>query len=112
MYYLCLKVTFSCQFLMVTGGWDGSTRLDSTEIFSDSVWRTVAGKLPEAMVYLFVATITNRVLLFGKLIIFDRMNMKESCTLVLLKVDQEPVVNMIGYWSSTMRPNRGLRSEQ
>ena len=97
---------------MVTGGYSGSTHFDSTEIFSDSVWRTLTGKLPNPMAYLSFATITNRVLLFGKLIIFDRMNMKESCTLVLLKVDQEPVVNMIGYWSSTMRPNRGLRSEQ
>ena len=50
---------------MVTGGWAGSTRLDSTEIFSDSVWRTVAGKLPYPMNYMSVTTINNRVLLFG-----------------------------------------------
>ena len=49
---------------MVTGGWNG-TRLDSTEIFSDSVWRTVAGKLPDSMADLRVATLNNMVLLFG-----------------------------------------------
>ena len=62
---VCLKVIFSCQFLMVTGGRSRSTLLDSTEIFSDSVWRTVAGKLPGAMRGLRVATINNRVLSFG-----------------------------------------------
>ena len=51
---------------MVTGGWqNGLDHLDSTEIFSDSVWRTVAGKLPEPMNDLSVATINNRVLSFG-----------------------------------------------
>merc|ERR1712110_1111254 len=53
------------KFLMVTGGWTGSTRLDSTEIFSDSVWRTVAGKLPDPMSHMSVATINTRVLSFG-----------------------------------------------
>ena len=66
-----LKVVFNCQFLMVTGGWDDSTRLDSTEIFSDNIWRTVAGKLPEASLELRGATINNRVLIFGK--ILDRI---------------------------------------
>ena len=51
---------------MVTGGYDRSTRLDSTEIFSESVWRTVAGKLPDPMRFLRVATINNRVLSFGR----------------------------------------------
>ena len=58
---------------MVTGGWDGSTRLDDTEIFSDNTWRTVAGKLPQPMKDLRVATINNRVLLFGIIDYFDRM---------------------------------------
>ena len=62
---LCLKVTFSCQFLMVSGGWTGSADLDSTEIFSDNTWRTVAGKLPEPMSSLRVTTINNRVLSLG-----------------------------------------------
>ena len=63
-YYVCLNVKFSCQFLMVTGGWNERT-FDSTEIFSDSVWKTVAGKLPGQNRGLKVATINNRVLLFG-----------------------------------------------
>ncbi len=49
---------------MVTGGFSGSY-LDSTEIFSDSVWRTVAGKLPEPIYGLRAATINTRVLSFG-----------------------------------------------
>ena len=49
---------------MVTGGWNERT-FDSTEIFSDSVWKTVAGKLPDPMSDMSVATINNRVLLFG-----------------------------------------------
>ena len=50
---------------MVTGGYTGTARLDSTEIFSDSVWRTVAGKLPDSMADLRVVTLNNMVLLFG-----------------------------------------------
>ena len=65
-YYVCLKVTFSCQFLMVTGGLSVSAYLDSTEIFSDSGWRTVAGKLSYPLTGLKVATINNKVLLFGR----------------------------------------------
>ena len=51
---------------MVTGGSSGEATLDSTDIFSDNVWRTVAGKLPVAMYNMKVSTINNRVLIFGK----------------------------------------------
>ena len=50
---------------MVTGGWIGS-KLDSTEIFSENVWRAVIAKLPVPMFGPRVATINNRVLAFGK----------------------------------------------
>ena len=40
--------------------------LDSTEIFTDSSWETVAGKLPRAMQYMKVTTINSRILAFGK----------------------------------------------
>ena len=51
---------------MVTGGYgDITARLDSTEIFSDNVWRTVAAKLPAPMLEIKVATINNMVLVFG-----------------------------------------------
>ena len=50
---------------MVTGGYDGF-RLDTTEVYKDSVWRIVAGKLPVAIWNLSATTISNRVLLFGK----------------------------------------------
>ena len=53
---------------MVTGGHSGSVKLDSTEIFIDSVWRIVAAaKLPTPMTGHRIATLNNRVLLFGKL---------------------------------------------
>ena len=52
---------------MVTGGYSWlSGKLDSTELFIDNVWRTVAGKLPERIENLRAATINNRVLIFGK----------------------------------------------
>ena len=46
---------------MVTGGYGD---LDTTEIFSDNVWRTVAAKLQ--WYGQSIATINNRVLSFGK----------------------------------------------
>ena len=59
------------QFFMVTGGYDGFSPLDSTEIFSDNVWRTVASKLPTGFGIwgLSVATINNRVLCYGNLLL-------------------------------------------
>jgi len=55
------------KFIMVIGGYAESWKnpLDSTEIFTDNVWRTVAAKLPAPMWRLRVATINNRVLSFG-----------------------------------------------
>ena len=51
---------------MVTGGLDGSSPyLDSTELYQDNVWRTVAGKLPVPLASLRATTINNRVLVFG-----------------------------------------------
>ena len=55
--------------ILVTGGGDGTVLLDSTEIFSDNVWRTVAGTLPQPMYRARAASIDNRVLLFGKNVI-------------------------------------------
>ena len=57
--------SFNCQIILVTGGYDGSSFLDSTEIFSDNVWRTLTAKLPTPMDKMAVATINNRVVLFG-----------------------------------------------
>ena len=64
----CLMDSFTCQILLVTGGYDsdGSNYTDSTEIFSDNVWRTLTAKLPLPMDNMEVASINNRVLLFGK----------------------------------------------
>ena len=57
---------------MVTGGWSGSSNtesissfLDSTEIFSDNIWRIVVDKLPFPMIGLGVQTINNKVLYSG-----------------------------------------------
>ena len=54
------------QLLIVTGGYDGSNYLDTTEIYQDSVWRTVSGRLPVPMARMRVATVSNRILLFGR----------------------------------------------
>ena len=69
MYLKKILLVANCQFLMVTGGWGGAV-LDSTEIFSDNVWRTVAGKLLVPMYTIKEATINNRVLIFGILFYF------------------------------------------
>ena len=57
------------QFFMVIGGGapDGSGFLDSTEIYSDNVWRTIRQKLPIKMGMFSGVTINNRVLTFGKI---------------------------------------------
>ena len=57
---------------MVTGGFDYTlyNYIDSTEILSDNVWRTVTAKLPAPIGSLRVATINNRVLAFGNLLLF------------------------------------------
>ena len=47
-------------------GLDPSVSLDSTEIYSENVWRTAASKLPVALYYSRAIDISNRVLLFGK----------------------------------------------
>ena len=63
---------------MVTGGTGaiGSGDLDSTEIFSDNVWKTVSGKLPVPMNELRALTISNRVLIFGRGFIRNHENHK------------------------------------
>ena len=60
---------------MVMGGSTGmhpSVSLDTTEIYSDNVWRTAAGKLPVALYYSRAIDISNRVLLFGNKTIYAR----------------------------------------
>ena len=54
--------------LLVTGGWDGSDELDSTEILEDknwSYWRMTA-PLPSARDGLRAASIDNKILVFGR----------------------------------------------
>ena len=55
------------QLLMVVGGdgGEGSTRLDTTEVYEDNEWKTVSGKLPRAMADMAVTTINDKILLFG-----------------------------------------------
>jgi len=58
-------VSLGEQVLMVAGGLDGS-RLDSTEILRPgSVWQEITAKLPRPMFAVRMATVDNRVLLFG-----------------------------------------------
>ena len=51
--------------LLVTGGYDGSAQLDSTEILEDNNWRITA-PLPSARSGLRAASIDNKILVFGK----------------------------------------------
>ena len=53
---------------MVTGGLSYSNaKMDTTEIFRNNKWNIVAGKLPVPMESLSIATINDRVILFGKI---------------------------------------------
>ena len=60
---------------MVTAGVtsDGKSDLlrDSTEIFIDNVWKTIAGKLPTRTNACRAINIDNRILLFGQENIHD-----------------------------------------
>ena len=60
--------SINCQFLFVTGGYDGSSGLDSTEVLNDGIWMTVNAKLSSPISALRIASINNRVLSFGNLI--------------------------------------------
>ena len=53
------------QVLLVTGGYDGSDILDSTEILEDTTWRITA-PLSSARRSLIAASIDNKILVFGK----------------------------------------------
>ena len=71
--YLYLLYIKKFQFIFVAGGYSGSAYMDTTEIFSYNVWRTVPAKLPASMgktSSMGVATINNRVLCFGNQCIF------------------------------------------
>ena len=51
---------------MVIGGYNSANNpLDSTEIYADNVWKTVAGKLPDAMCCMAATNFENKVLSFG-----------------------------------------------
>ena len=65
---LCLDLCFS-QVFMVTGGYDGSDYIGSTEMYGDwNDWKTLpaSGNLPDGVGGLKLITIASRVLLFGK----------------------------------------------
>ena len=56
------------QLLMVTGGmFSQSSRLDTTEVYKDNVWRTVTGRLPLGLRGQTAISVNNRVLLLGRL---------------------------------------------
>ena len=55
------------KVFLVTGGWTGSDRLDTTEVYDPSVGSWTAGaKLPRPMTGLTAAYIENQVLIFGE----------------------------------------------
>ena len=69
------------QVLMVTGGFDGSNLLNTTEVMridaiesGGYVWKTVSGKLPTGIAGHHARTISNKVLMFGKYFRFSRMD--------------------------------------
>ena len=49
---------------MVVGG-SGPPLLDTTEVYQDNEWRTVSGKLPRKLYGMAVATINDKIILFG-----------------------------------------------
>ena len=59
--------------LLVSGGYDGSVKIDSTEIFDPSLgsWRAGAA-LPSPRSILRAISIDNRILIFGIDILFKR----------------------------------------
>ena len=56
------------QVLLVTGGYDGNNRLDTTELLRPfSGWQEItSARLPRPMYGMRVATLDNRVFLFGE----------------------------------------------
>ena len=56
------------QVLLVTGGYDGDNRLDTTEFLRPrSDWRVItSARLPRPMYGVRVTTVDNRVILFGE----------------------------------------------
>ena len=54
------------QMFLVSGGYDGSVKIDSTEVFDPSLgtWRHGAA-LPSERIFVRATNIDNRVLLFG-----------------------------------------------
>ena len=61
---------------MVAGGWSGSTRLDTTEVYQDNEWRTVSGTLPRPITYIQALTFNDMILSFGiKIILRDNYSL-------------------------------------
>ena len=57
--------------LLVTGGYDGNDRLDTTELLvpGSGSWRLAAGLLPRPMYSMGVATVDNTLYLTGRIVI-------------------------------------------
>ena len=77
--------------LLVTGGYDGNDRLDSTELLvpGSSSWRLATGLLPRPMGDMSVATVANTLYLTGN--IACNIVLMVTCTDVYLSMY---VVNM------------------
>ena len=76
------------QVLLVTGGWDGSDVLDSTEILEDknwSYWRMTA-PLPSARDGLRAASIDNKILVFGRnIFIIKSLNITRLDIIIIIE---------------------------
>ena len=57
--------------MLVTGGYDGNDRLDSTELLvpGSGSWRLATGLLPRPMYSMGVATVDNTLYLTGRIVI-------------------------------------------
>ena len=57
--------------MLVTGGYDGNDRLDSTELLvpGSGSWRLATGLLPRPMTAMSVATVDNILYLTGRFVI-------------------------------------------
>ena len=66
-----IMVMSSRQVLLVTGGWDYTHYLDTTELLvpGSGSWRLAAGLLPRSMCCMSVATVANTLYLTGTIAI-------------------------------------------
>ena len=72
----------------MTGGLGGSIFFDSTEIYRNNAWMTVAAKLPAKMFDMRATTINNKVLVTG--------NLWRGCRWFSNRIQRVPSIAILG----------------